>query len=73
MRHFPIFALLAALLGPAPLLAQGEWAGRDEAFQLAAYARVASEDEEAASIYAEAADALEEGNLQRTEHSESPW
>ncbi|MBC8366884.1 hypothetical protein H8E52_05670 [bacterium] len=47
----------------APALAQGEWAGRDEAFQLKAYARIASHSEEAANLYADASEALEEGNL----------
>ncbi len=55
--------VLLALLAPAIALAQGEWAGRDETFQLQAYSRVASQSEEAAALYVDAAEALEEGNL----------
>ncbi len=60
--RFLILAIIA-LLSSAPVLAQGEWAGRDEAFQLSAYARLAAEDEESAALYAEGTEALEEGNL----------
>ncbi len=55
--------IIVASLMPAALWAQGEWAGRDEAFQLAAYARIAARNEDAAALYADAAEALEEGNL----------
>jgi len=62
MRLISMLIILAAL-APAPVLAQGEWAGRSEDFQLSAYARIASMDGEAAALYAEATRALEEGNL----------
>ncbi len=55
--------IIIAVLAPAALMAQGEWAGRDDAFQLAAYARIAARSEDAAALYADAAEALEEGNL----------
>jgi len=59
----PLLAAALACLIPALAQAQGEWEGRGEAFQLAAYARVASQDEEAAELYSQAARALEDGNL----------
>ncbi len=59
----PLLLIALAFLLPTLAFAQGEWAGRDEAFQLKAYARVASQSEEAANLYADAAEALEDGNL----------
>jgi tetratricopeptide (TPR) repeat protein len=58
-----LILVISVFVGSSLVLAQGEWAGRDEVFQLEAYARIAAVDEESATLYAEAADALEDGNL----------